>query len=354
MDSANWAWALVLGLSCGCGSSESPPGATPDSGSGGSGGVDSGSVDSGGDSSEPDSAVDSGNDAPLDSGPSGPNVDRSGNQLYELEFGPDEADPAADERLGTQLGYLDTRVEPRGILVVYLHGAGTPSTCGSRDHGRMLASLGFHVFSPCYHSGYGIGNCGDDIGGCRLEAYEGVDHHPFIDISPPNSAEQRVIKGLAHLAGENPEGDWSYFLEGGQPRYSQIIISGISHGASSSGVVGMKRNVARVVMLSGPLDTNQAWLSESPLTPIPRFYGFSHTGDSQHPGHLAAFEALSLPGTVTSVDGASAPYADSHRLVSSAQSGDGHSATQAGGSSPKVGDDYVYLPVWRALYGAPE
>ena len=39
----------------------------------------------------------------------------------------------------------------------------------------MLAGQGFHVFAPCYLSDYGVGSCGDDIGGCRLEAFEGVD-----------------------------------------------------------------------------------------------------------------------------------------------------------------------------------
>ena len=121
----------------------------------------------------------------------GPDVDTSAPQLYETTFAPEEADPAAALTLETQLAYLDTRTTPRGRLVVYLHGAGTPTTCGSTEHGKVLAAMGYHVFSPCYSSGYGVGNCGDDIGGCRLEAFEGVDHHPFIDIGPPDSIEVR-------------------------------------------------------------------------------------------------------------------------------------------------------------------
>jgi hypothetical protein len=50
----------------------------------------------------------------------------------------------------------------------------------------------------------------------------------------------------------------------------------------------MNRDVERVVMLSGPLDTDQAWLTGVPVTSIDRFWGCTHTGDEQHAGHLQA------------------------------------------------------------------
>lgn len=279
-------------------------------------------------------------------------VDLDDPQLYSFEFTADQADPEASEVLAPQLAYLDTQVTPVGKLVVYLHGAGAPTICGSKAHGQLLAGMGLHVFSPCYRSDYGIGNCGDDIGGCRLEAFEGVDHHDFIDISPPNSAERRIVKGLQYLQEMHPGGDWGYYLDGESPRWDRIIISGISHGASSSGVVGMNRSVDRVVMLSGPLDTSQAWLKGQPATEVDRFYAFTHTDDSQHPGHLQAFADMNLPGEPTPVDGAEPPYGNSHRLRSSAMTQSGHTAVQAGSTSPKDGDDnYLYMPVWRVLYG---
>ena len=280
----------------------------------------------------------------------GPNVDTSSPQLYTLNFKANEADPAAKTKLGVQPAYLDTRVTPRGLLVVYLHGAGSPGTCGSTAHEQQIASLGFHVMGPCYTSDYGIGNCDDDIEGCRLEAFEGQDHHPFIAITPPESIETRVAKGLSYLQTKNPEGDWTYYLDGDKPRWSKIIISGISHGASTSGIIGLHRSTNRVVMLSGPLDTDQAWLKKTPLTPKERFFGFTHTADPQHPGHLAAFESLGLPGKPTSVDGAMPPYGATHRLMTSAMTSDGHSSVQAGGSSPKMGMAYVFAPVWSYLY----
>jgi len=285
----------------------------------------------------------------------GPMVDVTDPQLYEFAFKPDEVDPAATLALGTELAELDTTVPALGRLVVYLHGAGQPTTCGSDEHGRVLARMGFHVVQPCYVSDYGVANCGDDIGGCRLEAFEGVDHHAFITITPPDSIETRVVRALEHLQSVHPGGDWQYYLDAGQPRWSKIVISGISHGASSSGLIGMVREVERAVMLSGPLDSGQAWLKGAPLTAIDRFFGFTHTLDAQHPGHLQSFADMMLPGAPTMVDDADPPYAGSHRLVSAAPTNDGHGSTQAGGASPKDGDaEYRFLPVWRTLYGAPD
>jgi len=209
--------------------------------------------------------------------------------------------------------------------------------------------MGFHVVDPCYESNYGVGNCGDDIEGCRLEAFEGVDHHPFIDVAPADSIEVRVARALTFAQAANPEGDWTYFLDGDVPRWSKIVVSGISHGASTSGVIGLHRAVRRVVMLSGPLDSGQAWLAKSPLTPIDAYFGFTAVSDEQHEGHLAAFEALGLPGAPTSVDGAAPPYGGSHRLLSSAP-GNSHGATQAGGGSPEVDGDWLYRPVWEHMY----
>ncbi len=281
----------------------------------------------------------------------GPNVDVSMPQLYDFSFSADQADATATEALVPQHAYLDTRVAPLGTLVVYLHGAGTQQNCGSTTMMQWLAAKGYHVFSPCYRADYGVGNCGDDIGGCRLEAFEGVDHHAEIDISRPNSAEGRVVAALAYLQEQHPGGDWEYFLGTGGPRWSEIIVAGISHGASSSGVIGMNRNVNRVVMLSGPLDSNQAWLQGTPVTPIDRFYGFTHTQDSQNPGHRNAFADMNLPGAITNVEDNAAPYGGSHRLESSFDLANGHSSTQAGGASPMNGAEWVYEPVWRALFG---
>jgi hypothetical protein len=46
----------------------------------------------------------------------------------------------------------------QGLLVVYLHGAGAPTTRSSVAHEDFLAQRGFHVIGPCSVSDYGVGN----------------------------------------------------------------------------------------------------------------------------------------------------------------------------------------------------
>ncbi|MGE0786738.1 MAG: hypothetical protein AB7S26_13785 [Sandaracinaceae bacterium] len=341
---------LILGVACGCDDGgDGDAGTDRDAGrrdAGGATGDAGGGSDGGG-------ASDGGSDAGVDAGPSGPNVDVSDPQLYTIDFSPTDADAMSADGDQTQIGHLDTRVTPRGLLVVYLHGANRPATCGSRAHSQVIASFGYHVINPCYDSDYGIGNCTDRVGDCRLEAFEGVDHHPFLDTAPADSLERRIARGLAYLDAQNPEGDWSYFLaDADTPAWDRIIISGISHGASTAALIGKVRDVARVVSLSGPNDNGQSWITMTGITPIDRYWSFTHTTDGQHPAILGSQMDLGMVGDPTDVDGASPPYGGSHRLHSSAATTDGHTSTQAGGASPRTGGEYDFLPVWQTMYGA--
>lgn len=281
-------------------------------------------------------------------------VDTTNPKRHDFTFTAKQADPAAAQSLGTQGAYLDTRVAAAGKLVVYLHGASGAAlaNCTNGEMANLLAPKGFHVFTPCYNSYFGVANCGADIGGCRKEAFEGKDHSTVVNIAPADAIEPRIVAALTYLAKEDPGGDWGYFLENGAPYWPDIVIAGSSHGASSAGLIGKLRPVDRSVMLSGPLDTNQAWLTAPSVSPIDRFYAFTHTADDQHAGHLASFEAMKLVGAPTTVDGAAAPYGGSHRLRSSAATANGHGSTAPGGASPKVaGGAYAYAPVWKTMFG---
>ena len=286
--------------------------------------------------------------------PAGPQVERGAGGLSAIGFRADQADPAASAAQGLQLAFLDRAVEPNGRLVVYLHGAGERAICGedTRGHERLLAGLGFHVLSPCYRADYDLKDCGADVQACRLEALDGIDRSGALEVAPADSIERRVVMGLRHLQARDPGGDWQFFLDGDQPRWPAIVLSGRSHGASSAGLIAKHRTVARVVMLAGPLDRGQAWLGAASITPLERFYAFSHAADPQFEGHLEAWATLGLPGQPTSIDGADPPYGGAHRLTSAAPTVHAHSAVVVGDSTPRADDGTtpLYLPVWRYLY----
>ena len=280
----------------------------------------------------------------------GPDVDVSDPQLYEFELDPLALDPTVVDSIELQYAQLDTRAEPIGKLVFFLSGfTNTPASW--RDHGRQLAGYGFHVVLPHYNNRWrcdGTPNCNEDT---RWEALTGEDTSSIIEASPADSAEGRVITMLLHLRDEHPGGDWGYYLgDDDSLRDEQVIIAGISHGAASSGLFASRRPFSRAVMHSGGWGAT----GDTPATPIGSFYGFSHTEDEQHSGHLSAWESAGLLGAPTSIDDASPPYGDARQLITSAPSTYPHCSVAVHGSSPMNGDDFVFDPAWRYLYGAPQ
>ena len=87
-------------------------------------------------------------------------VDATDPRRHDFTFTAKQADAAATQSLGTQGAYLDTRVKPAGKLVVYLHGASAAAlaNCANGEVATLLATKGFHVFTPCYNSYFGVAN----------------------------------------------------------------------------------------------------------------------------------------------------------------------------------------------------
>jgi hypothetical protein len=281
---------------------------------------------------------------------------------------PEAIDPQADRWLQDEYALVDQAAPRANQLVVYLVGANN-KPAGGLPMMRELARMGFHVLAPMYANDYDIrAICSpakdpdeDCHGKIRLEAFEGVDHSPHLEVQPANSAEVRVARLLAHLQATSPAEGWGVYLDGDRPRWASIVIAGHSHGASSSGLIGTVRSVARVVMLSGPFDNRDGapppWTRRPPATPRDRYYVLSHTKEDQFSQHVKDWEAMGLGklGPVTPVDDARPPFGSSHQLVTSLVPPPGknpHGVTAAGPASPQGSDGrYLLEPVFRYLFG---
>jgi hypothetical protein len=207
---------------------------------------------------------------------------------------------------------------------------------------------GFHVMGPSmFHCDIAqaqntyTAEGRDFNGNCRLETFDGVDHdtstatgHAMVDVA--NSVSGKVKAALTQLQKDFPEEDWGYFLAAdGSVRWSDVGLTGYSHGASSSVRWAKAVRVWRVVARSGPRDNLcgsaaagqckeeviSSWLDETSMTPLDRLYGLAGTTDSEYGDIMYAMERMKFPGAPVDINSAAAPYSNSHRLIAN---GDGH------------------------------
>ncbi|MGH7595205.1 MAG: T9SS type A sorting domain-containing protein [bacterium] len=286
---------------------------------------------------------------------------------------PKDTDSEITTDLAAHYVALNQSAAPKNQL--FLHFPGTAVTPSAQQQlANTAADLGFHVISLNYPNDQAVNDlCGgqntdlDCYAKVRLEIIDGIDRTPLLNITRPNSIENRLIKLLAHLPSRAPNAGWAQFLENDSTIiWSSIIVSGHSQGGGHAGIIGRYHRVARVIMFAamdynGPERKPANWIavpdSTPNATPAERFYGFSHQRDGLV--NFAILSALIWPaygmnafGPVVNVDTAARPYSNTHSLTSNLNSptnnyhgcvaGDRHLALQPDGTP-------VYKPVWEYL-----
>jgi hypothetical protein len=186
---------------------------------------------------------------------------------------------------------IDTRAKPLGKLAVDIG-------VNSGGYQPWLGKRGYHSMgSPgdgCAAPNLGAGR--DAVGDCRLNT-------GFANIAA------HVKATLTTLQQQFPEEDWGYFLnQDGSVRWSDVAISGVSHGATTAAVAGrLGARLWRVLSDAGPRDNTcgnaggmcsvpfdpakppydpncpdskiASWIDAPSKTPIDRFYALVGTTD---------------------------------------------------------------------------
>ena len=263
-----------------------------------------------------------------------------------------------------QLAMVDTSVPSSGRLVIWL--MAPPQALFER-----MNSYGHNAIQVTYpREWFGqmdkLRKEGDDdhFGGIRLEAATGEDHTKLIDIAKPDGLMERSYQFVKYLDKKNPEGNGKQFLSSNSKDldWEKVILSGASHGSTTSARLAKDIKVARVVMLSGPRDQTEKWQAGRSATPEERFFGFTHTLDSGWPGHHYCRSWLMLDlhdfGYIVNVDDSKPPYENTRLLITSTDvggnAGKAHGASTPGRNSPKNKDGkFLYEDVWKYLYTHP-
>ena len=195
-----------------------------------------------------------------------PGFDDPAPQQYVIEKRASEIDPRAREHpeinfvfadgkgkpQDLQHAVVDTRVAPRGKLVIWL-------MAYRKELFDRTSSYGLHSIQVHYANSWfskiskQVGK-GAGLGDVRIEAATGEDHSPLIEIPKPDGMQERAFQFVNWLAVENPQGNWAQFInaDGSGLVWEKIIIAGASHGSTTGARFAKHQKVDRVVMFCGP------------------------------------------------------------------------------------------------------
>lgn len=268
---------------------------------------------------------------------SGPQVTAS-KARHQHSFRAKDADQEASFNDNTEVAVIDNRAATlMGKLVLPFGGLGT--NAGTLDAGgEFCARRGFHVLGVAAFQDYDVLSKGADFfGAARRSVFEGVlytheGEFANIAMTPADGVARRTQKALQYLQTKYPTEGWGYFLQqDGSVRWSDVVFSGFSHGGSNAARFAFLVEASRVVSLSAPRENTctrldlancggvvATWLSESPKTPMERFFALTGKSDEQHLQHLFTMEKTGYAGVATAIEGASPPYGNSHRLMANA------------------------------------
>ncbi|MEZ0275075.1 MAG: hypothetical protein ACAH88_09230, partial [Roseimicrobium sp.] len=252
----------------------------------------------------------------------------------------------------------------QGKLVIWLMGYNAPLF-------ERVSGYGLHAIQVHYANGWfgklsKLAPADDDqyLGKIRLEAATGEDFSPAVSIPKPDGMMERAYQFVKWLSQKNPQGKWEQFLteDGKGLRWDKVIISGSSHGSTTSARFALHQKVDRVVMFCGPRDQYDTWQALPSATPKNRFFGFSHVLDGGWTGdhYCRSWELLGLHqfGPIVNVDKMKAPYGSTRRLITDADvkndAKKAHSSVVPGGAAVKDAEGkFIHEDVWRYLFLHP-
>jgi len=203
-------------------------------------------------------------------------------------------------------------------------------------------------------------NCHGDVRHAIFAGGDVPQAVPAVSVSSSDSIEHRLAKTLAYLNATYPAAGWGQFLDAsGNVLWNRVRLGGHGEGGAQAGYIATQITVVQTCMLSAPGDVAGSspapWITAattSSATSASLFTGFAHLQDATTPFTIlqAAWNALGLTGTPTSVDSAAPPYGNSHQLTTNLPLGwspDFHAITAIDFAVPLNADGTAtYAPVW--------
>ena len=263
-----------------------------------------------------------------------------------------------------QQAMVDTRIAPRGRLVIWLMGY-------NEGLFERLSSYGLHTIRVHYANQWFSICCQETPidqhcrGNIRLEAATGEDFSDQVTIPQPDGMAQRAYQFVRWLSQQHPAGNWNQFLSADDSEllWDKVIVAGASHGSTTAARFAKHQKVARVVAFCGPRDQFQSWQSLPSATPENRYFGFSHVLDTgwTDDHYCRSWEMLGMHkfGPIVNVDDSSPPFQNSRRLITNYDVGGNvkaaHSGVVPGLTSyrDRKTKEFKHEAVWKYLFTHP-
>ncbi|MBN8216276.1 MAG: hypothetical protein J0L75_06515 [Spirochaetes bacterium] len=269
------------------------------------------------------------------------------------------------------IAYRDPASTSRKQLFVMLPGSGSAPVVHT-NLGKHAAALGFHSIGLMYPNEATIASlCGRDgdptaYARARAAVCFGLPMHPQVPVRAGDCITNRLAKLVHYLHRKYPAEGWGKFLDAaGGIDYSKVVLAGFSQGGGHAAFLAKYLPCLRWIGFAAPADWRLAtdlpppWFSQGDwATPASRGFMFCHADDDvalwrrQEP----IAKALGLPGAAQIAEDQSAPYGESHLLVSRTAVRGAHPAVAADDCLPFRGGEPLYLPVWTYLltWGLPD
>jgi hypothetical protein len=279
---------------------------------------------------------------------------------------PHDTDPAVDTRGNSHVALAGDCARQTGRLLLFLPGTGGVPSAASQLL-RLAALNCLHVISLSYPNETAVfDDCvreraePDCYAAWRLEKIDGLTRSAKIRVTPQNSIESRLLKLLQYLAGRYPSDGWGSFLEDRGMNWDNITVSGHSQGGGEAAMLGKIHSVARVAMFGSVTDAvgsrggpSPAWLASPGATPAEKYFGFAHERDEFWGSIQRSWVALGLEryGPVVNVDGAAAPFGETHRLTTGVGCINPRAANCAHSMVVAAKFSSEFAPVWKYMLG---
>lgn len=267
--------------------------------------------------------------------------------------------------------YIAPAATLRGRLFVFL-----PGTGGIPRNYRLIvqdaAAQGFHAVGLAYPNADAIGTlCAGRGPSChgpaRQEVVSGQDLSSLVQVGPFDAIEGRLLALLSFMQAADPTRNWARFIVNGGVDWANVSVAGHSQGGGHALFLAQRRSVFRASAFAsgGDLvdggDVPASWVSQPFLTPAANIFGFISTRDElvSTAGTVTAWQQIGLGafGSVTSVDGATAPFGGAHMLTTARDPafpglviGPNHNVVAVDINTPRdAGGALVFAPVWRYM-----